>query len=115
MKEIVAKLNKVFDNRIRLAAMSALMVNECLDFNTLKQTLEVTDGNLASHIAALEEEGYVKVTKKFVDDEGEYCVEIETHAINQRNEDCMPGRSTVALPSREKGIWPLDKRARREN
>lgn len=66
MKEIVAKLNKVFDNRIRLAAMSALMVNECLDFNTLKQTLEVTDGNLASHIAALEEEGYVKVTKKFV-------------------------------------------------
>ena len=66
MKEIVSRLNKVFDNRIRLAAMSALMVNESVDFNTLKQALEVTDGNLASHIAALEEEGYVKITKRFV-------------------------------------------------
>jgi DNA-binding MarR family transcriptional regulator len=66
VKEIVSKLNKVFDNRIRLAAMSALMVNERVDFNTLKQILEVTDGNLASHIAALEAEGYVKVTKSFV-------------------------------------------------
>jgi len=66
VKEIVSRLNKVFDNRIRLAAMSALMVNESVDFNTLKQALEVTDGNLASHIAALEEEGYVKVTKRFV-------------------------------------------------
>ena len=66
MKEIISRLNKVFDNRIRLAAMSALMVNESVDFNTLKQALEVTDGNLASHIAALEEEGYVKVTKRFV-------------------------------------------------
>jgi DNA-binding MarR family transcriptional regulator len=66
VKEIISKLNKVFDNRIRLAAMSSLMVNEGLDFNTLKQTLDVTDGNLACHIAALEEEGYVKVTKEFV-------------------------------------------------
>lgn len=66
MREIVEKLNKVFDNRVRLAAMSALSVNESLDFNSLKQMLNVTDGNLASHIAALENEGYVKVTKKFV-------------------------------------------------
>jgi DNA-binding MarR family transcriptional regulator len=66
VKDIVSKLNKVFDSRIRLAAMSALMVNESVDFNTLKQTLEVTDGNLASHIAALEAEGYIKVSKKFV-------------------------------------------------
>ena len=66
MKEIVAKLNKVFDNRIRLAAMSTLSVNDSMDFNSMKGLLDVTDGNLASHIAALEEEGYVKVTKKFV-------------------------------------------------
>ena len=66
MREIVEKLNKVFDNRIRLAAMSALSVNDGLDFNSMKQMLNVTDGNLASHVAALESEGYVKVTKKFV-------------------------------------------------
>ena len=66
MKEIVSKLNKAFDSRIRLAAMSALMVHESVDFNTLKRTLEVTDGNLSSHIAALEEEGYVRITKRFV-------------------------------------------------
>lgn len=66
MKEIIEKLNKVFDNRIRLAVMSSLSVNDTLDFNTLKQMLSATDGNLASHIAALENEGYVKVTKKFV-------------------------------------------------
>ena len=52
-----------------------------------------------------------KVTKKYVDNDGEYCVDIETHAINQREEDTMPGHSTVVLPSKEnKGAWPLDKR-----
>lgn len=66
MKPIVSRLNKAFDNRIRLAVVSALMVNEDLDFNALKQALGVTDGNLASHIAILEQEGYVKVTKKFI-------------------------------------------------
>jgi len=66
VREIVAKLNKVFDNRIRLAVMSALSVNDSLDFNSMKELLDVTDGNLASHIAALEDEGYLKVTKKFV-------------------------------------------------
>jgi DNA-binding MarR family transcriptional regulator len=65
VREIVERLNKVFDNRIRLAVMSALSVNDGLDFNSMKQLLNVTDGNLASHIAALEDEGYVKVTKKF--------------------------------------------------
>jgi DNA-binding HxlR family transcriptional regulator len=66
VREIILKLNKVFDNRIRLAVMSALTVNESLDFNTLKLMLDVTDGNLASHISALEQEGYVRVTKTFV-------------------------------------------------
>jgi DNA-binding HxlR family transcriptional regulator len=66
VREIVLKLNRVFDNRIRLAVMSALTVNESLDFNALKQMLDATDGNLSSHIAALEEERYVKVTKKFL-------------------------------------------------
>jgi len=46
---------------------------------------------------------------KFVDDDGDYCVEIERHAINQRGEDVMPGCAVVALVSKENGQFPLDK------
>jgi DNA-binding MarR family transcriptional regulator len=66
VREIVDRLNKVFDSRVRLAVMSALTMNESLNFNALKDMLNVTDGNLASHIAALEQERYVVVKKKFV-------------------------------------------------
>lgn len=59
-------MNKVFESRIRLGIMSALAVNDAVDFNTLKQTLDVTDGNLSSHISSLESEGYVKIKKEFV-------------------------------------------------
>lgn len=47
--------------------MSALMVNDSLDFTSLKEFLDVTDGNLATHIKKLEEEGFVKVEKSFID------------------------------------------------
>lgn len=46
--------------------MAALMVNEFLDFNTLKEILGVTDGNLASHIKALEKVAYIKIEKQFI-------------------------------------------------
>lgn len=46
--------------------MSALAVNDMLDFNLLKEYLDVTDGNLASHLKALEKEGFVDVEKSFV-------------------------------------------------
>ena len=46
--------------------MSALMVNESLDFNRLKELLGVTDGNLASHLKALEKVAYIDVQKQFV-------------------------------------------------
>jgi hypothetical protein len=49
-----------------------------------------------------------KVTKKYVDQDGEYCVEIETSALNQRGENTMPGYSIVTLPSRENGTWPVE-------
>ena len=55
MKTIIQELNKAFESRVRLGIMSALMVNETLNFNTLKELLDVTDGNLASHSRALEE------------------------------------------------------------
>lgn len=62
----IEKLNKIFDHRIRLGIMSALMVNEDVNFKFLKQLLDVTDGNLASHIKPLEENKYVKVNKSFI-------------------------------------------------
>ena len=62
----IQNLNKVFDNRIRLGIMSALMVNDEINFNDLKELLQITDGNLASHIKGLEESGYIKVLKGFI-------------------------------------------------
>jgi DNA-binding MarR family transcriptional regulator len=46
--------------------MSILLVNDWVDFSTLKELLEVTDGNLASHIKSLEAEKYVEVKKQFL-------------------------------------------------
>ncbi|MEE4215466.1 MAG: transcriptional regulator [Bacteroidales bacterium] len=66
MKEILNRLSKLLENRVRLGIMSALMVNESIDFNTLKELLDVTDGNLASHMKMLEKHGLVKVTKQFI-------------------------------------------------
>lgn len=66
MKNPITGLNKVFESRIRLGVMSILMVNEEINFNDLKQLLEVTDGNLATHLVTLEESGYIKVKKGFI-------------------------------------------------
>ena len=66
MKNPIGLLNKIFDSRIRLGVMSILMVNEEVSFNDLKQMLELTDGNLASHLLNLEENGYLKVQKGFI-------------------------------------------------
>lgn len=46
--------------------MSALMVNDELDFSSLKSLLELTDGNLASHTRSLEEMGYIESKKQFI-------------------------------------------------
>lgn len=66
MKDLITNLNKHFENRIRLGIMSMLMVNDWIDFNTLKETLDITDGNLASHMKALESEEYVEIKKQFL-------------------------------------------------
>lgn len=62
----IENLNKTFDSRIRLGIMSTVMVNDQVNFNDLKQLIDVTDGNLASHIKALEDSGYIKVHKGFI-------------------------------------------------
>ncbi len=66
MKEIFENLNKVFENRVRLTVMSILAVNDSMDFNSLKNMLTLTDGNLATHVTMLEKKKYIKVEKEFV-------------------------------------------------
>ncbi len=66
MKTVIEELNKAFESRIRLGIMSVLVVNESSDFNTLKEQLNITDGNLSSHITALEKLQYLKVKKQFI-------------------------------------------------
>lgn len=66
MGHFINKLNKAFENRIRLGIMSILVLNDRVDYKRLKEVLEVTDGNLASHLKALEKLDYVIVEKSFV-------------------------------------------------
>ena len=66
MENPINQLNKLFDSRVRLGIMSALMVNDNVSFNELKELLQVTDGNMASHLKALEENNIVKVEKGFI-------------------------------------------------
>jgi DNA-binding HxlR family transcriptional regulator len=66
IKKPIEQLNKIFDSRIRLGIMSSLMVNVEVNFNELKELITVTDGNLASHLKTLEENGYIKVQKGFI-------------------------------------------------
>ncbi|RNC83016.1 MAG: transcriptional regulator [Balneola sp.] len=67
MKGSFVELHKAFESRIRLGIMSALAVNDTLDFNALKEFLDVTDGNLATHIKKLEQAGFIGIEKSFVD------------------------------------------------
>ncbi len=66
MKDILKDLDKAFENKVRLGVMSALMVNEYVDFNNLKDILGVTDGNLASHLKSLEQKNYISFRKEFL-------------------------------------------------
>ena len=63
--EWLEKFNKVFESKIRLGLMSVLVVNDSVSFNELKDLLQLTDGNLASHLKALEEAKYVAFQKQF--------------------------------------------------
>lgn len=63
---LLEHLNKDFESRVRLGIMSVLVVNNWVDFLEMKDHLQVTDGNLASHINALEQKNYIEVKKEFV-------------------------------------------------
>jgi len=67
VKISIDDLHKAFESRVRLGIMSALAVNDTLDFTSLKEYLDVTDGNLASHLKTLEKEEFIGVEKTFID------------------------------------------------
>ena len=67
MKNPFENLDKILEHRIRLQIMSVLVMNDGYEFNALKEILNVTDGNLASHIKALEKEKYISISKTFID------------------------------------------------
>lgn len=58
-------LNPVIHERVRLAIISALAVNDSLSFNDLKAQLKTTDGNLSVHARKLEKAGYIACRKYF--------------------------------------------------
>ena len=62
----INQLNKEFESRVRLGIMSVLIVNDWVDFSEMKNFLNITDGNLASHSTTLEKSGYIEVKKEFV-------------------------------------------------
>ena len=59
-------LNKAFDSRVRLGLMSILSVNEWVSYKEIKNILDLTDGNLASHIHALEKINFIEIKKQFI-------------------------------------------------
>ena len=93
MAGLLHNINKAFDHRVRLGVMSVLVVNEHADFKTLKELLGVTDGNLASHLKALEKVEYIEIEKSFVDrkpntkyratKEGKICFKQHVEAIEK--------------------------------
>ena len=60
------QLNKAFDSRVRIGLMSILIVNNWVSYKEIKNLLDVTDGNLASHIHALEKISFVEIKKQFM-------------------------------------------------
>lgn len=67
MKNPFENLDRILEHRVRLQIMSVLITNDAFDFNSLKELLQTTDGNLATHIKALEKEKYLTISKTFID------------------------------------------------
>ncbi|WP_216824397.1 transcriptional regulator [Emticicia sp. TH156] len=63
---LLQNFNKAFESKARLGIMSVLMVNDDVSFNAMKEILSLTDGNLATHLRALEEANYISFRKEFV-------------------------------------------------
>jgi DNA-binding MarR family transcriptional regulator len=67
MKNLFENLDKALEHRMRLQITSVLVANDSYDFNALKELLDTSDGNLATHLKALEREKYISISKSFID------------------------------------------------
>jgi DNA-binding MarR family transcriptional regulator len=67
VKNPFENLDKILEHSVRLQIMSVLVANETYDFNSLKEIMNVTDGNLASNLKSLENEKYINVSKSFIE------------------------------------------------
>jgi len=94
----ITGFNKVVESHTRLRAISILVVNEEVNFNDLKEMLEVTDGNLATHLVNLEENGFIKVHKGFIGKKTN-----KTYAVTKSGEKAFTDHIT-ALENMIKGI-----------
>ena len=63
---LIEGLNKDFESRVRLGIMSILLVNDWVEFGEIKELLNLTDGNLASHSKTVEKNKYIEIKKEFV-------------------------------------------------
>lgn len=82
----INQLNKEFESRVRLGIMSVLMVNDWVDFSEMKNLLDITDGNLASHSNALEKAEYIEVRKEFVGKKPKTSYRVTQHGRKAFNE-----------------------------
>jgi DNA-binding MarR family transcriptional regulator len=75
----MAAINEVIHQPVRLrimAVLAALPTEMQVTFNSVKDTLELTDGNLGAHLHKLEEAGYIRITKTFVRNKPQTYIEI---------------------------------------
>ncbi len=86
MRSIIENLNKLFDSRIRVGIMSMLIRSNWVDFGTLKELLKATDGNLSSHLSALEKGSMIKVKKQFVNNRPKTSYKITRHGLRKFTE-----------------------------
>jgi DNA-binding transcriptional ArsR family regulator len=103
VKYAIHTLNKAFDHRVRLGVMAVLLANDLVSFNDLKESLDLTDGNLASHVAALEKAGYVVVNKQFVGKKPNTTTPPAPKASRRFRSTWRPSKSCCAL---SESCWP---------
>ena len=86
MKDLISKLNKLFDSRVRVGIMSILLRSNWVDFSTLKEALGTTDGNLSSHLTSLEKSNMIKLKRQFVNNRPRTSYKITRQGLRRFSE-----------------------------
>lgn len=79
-------LNDLIHAKVRLGIMSMLMTYEECNFTFLRESLEITDGNLGSHLQKLEDANYIEITKTFVKNRPKTIVTVTDKGIHAYKE-----------------------------